>query len=263
MNIEKVIFTIDDNPHYKSFWFSISKHFKEKLNFNSKLFIIGDNPDISSYECEHGEVEFIKKIDGVPTIIQALIGKFYFTLTELETTWMVGDLDLYPLQNYHFKNRIKDISDDKYVHLNPYAYGKDWRNRLDGLAGYYHVAKGKIFKEELKFVNKSFEDVVMEIFNSKKWGIMFHNINSNPENRMASSDYGWFCSEEMYTGELLKNSNSLVELPPINGNYERIDRSNMIYDVNLIKSEFYIDFHSPRPYESHKNVIEHILSNVK
>ena len=98
------------------------------------------------------------KIEGIPTIIQALIGKFYFTKTEPDTTWLIGDLDLYPLQQFHFKEYIKDIDEDKYVHLNPYAYGTGWRNSINGLAGYFHVAKGRIFEKELNFVGKSFQE---------------------------------------------------------------------------------------------------------
>jgi len=39
MKIEKVIFTIDDNPHYKGFWKSISRHFKKNMGIESKLLL--------------------------------------------------------------------------------------------------------------------------------------------------------------------------------------------------------------------------------
>jgi hypothetical protein len=261
MKIEKVIFTIDDNPHYKSFWLSISRYFKMKLNFDCKLFVIGENPDVSNYNSEFGEVEFVKKIEGIPTIIQALIGKFYFTKTEPNTTWLVGDLDLYPLQHFHFKDSLKDISDDFYVHLNPHAYGTNWRDNIQGLAGYFHVAKGKIFEKELNFATKSFEDVCNEIYKSNCFGIMFHNFEASTESKNASNDWGWFCCEEMYTGSILKNSSVFIELPPING-YSRIDRSNMNFNEQQLTSGNYIDFHAPRPYENHQNIIEFIISQV-
>lgn len=262
MKIEKVIFTIDDNPHYKLFWESISRHFKIKMNLNSKLFVIGENSDISDYSTLYGEVEFVKKVENVPTIIQALIGKFYLTNSEPETTWLIGDLDLYPLQQYHFKDRIENIDDSKYVHLNPYAYGQNWRNSINGLAGYFHVAKGKVFESELGFTNKSFEDVCLEILNSDRWGIQFHNLPASQESKHASPHWGWFCCEEMYTGEKLKNSLNLVELPPIDSNYNRIDRSTMNYDEELLKKGHYIDFHAPRPYENHNEIIEYITSKT-
>lgn len=262
MKIEKVIFTIDDNPHYKLFWHSISKHYKTKFGIDSKLFVIGENQNISSYLHEYGDVQFIQKIPNIPTIIQALIGKFYFTKTEPETTWLIGDLDLYPLQKLHFTKSIENIDDDKYVHLNPFAYGKNWRNNINGLAGYFHVAKGKIFDEELNFTHKSFKEVCEEIYKSNKWGIKFHNIGARMESKIASDDWGWFCCEEMYTGNILKNSKKLIELPPIDNTYNRIDRSDMLYDESLIIRGYYIDFHAPRPYENHAQTIEKIISKV-
>ena len=261
MKIEKVIFTIDDNPHYKGFWSSISRHYNLRTGIKPKLFIIGDNVNPLTYDNTNGEIEVIQRIEGIPTIIQALIGKFYFTNTEPDTTWIIGDLDLYPLQQYHFTEHIKDIEEDKYVHLNPYAYGVNWRSKIEGLAGYFHVAKGKIFEEELKFTNKTFEDVCNEIYNSDRWGIKFHNMSVSQVSIDASPEWGWFCCEEMYTGELLRESKKLVELPPVES-YTRLDRSHMVYDLKSIKKGYYIDFHSPRPYESNSSIIEEIISNI-
>lgn len=259
MKIDKVIFSIDDNPHYKGFWSSISRHFNQRIGIRPKLFIIGKDVDISSYDVTNGEIELVPPVEGIPSIIQALWAKFYYVKTEPETTWLIGDLDLYPLQKNHFVDRIKDISDDSYVHLNPYGYGKNWREGYNGLPGYFHVAKGRVFTEELG-LERSFEEIVKGIYNSNKWGIKFYNIQENNENRMASPDHGWFCCEEMYTGYLLKNSKKLVEVDP-EGGYKRIDRSDMRYNIEDIGKSMYIDFHSPRPYESHSEEIEKIVSS--
>jgi hypothetical protein len=264
MKIDKVIFTIDDNPHYKGFWSSISRHYKERLKMEPVLYIIGDKTitNINSYDKTYGEVRFIEKVTNVPTIIQALIGKFYFTIFEPETTWLIGDLDLYPLQKFHFIDRLVPVDDQKYVHLNPFAYGVDWRNSYKGLAGYFHAAKGKIFSSELKFDNKTFADVCNEIYNSTKYGIKFYGLPAGKESKSASSDWGWFCCEEMYTGELLSKSSNLVELNPVNNKYLRVDRSTMSYDVDNLSNGVYIDFHAPRPYESHQEIIEFIISKI-
>ena len=66
----------------------------------------------------------------------------------------------------------------------------------------------------------------------------------------------------MYTGELLKNSKKLLELPPHQNNYERIDRSNMVFNENLLTNQYYIDFHAPRPYEKHQTIIETIINKI-
>lgn len=257
MKIQKVIFTIDDNPHYKGFWGSISRHFKTRLNIDCKLFVIGNkNTNMDEYAVRYGETEFVQRVEGIPTIIQALMGKFYFTTTELDTVWMVGDLDLYPLQTKHF-NSFDHISDDMYVHLNPYAYGQNWRSGPYGLAGYYHVAKGSTFKEELKMT--TFEDFCNKVYKSDKYGIMFHGQQGGEINKAASeNDFGWFCCEEMYTGHVLKDSGKLIEIPP-SGGYSRVDRSDMRWNEYHLENQLYIDMHSPRPYEDHQIIIENIV----
>ncbi len=264
MKIEKVIFTIDDNPHYKAFWKSISRHYKTRMSILPVLYLICDKNtvDINSYCTDYGDVRVIDKIEGIPTIIQALIGKFYFTTLERDTTWLIGDLDLYPMQQHHFKDSLNTVNDESYAHLNPHAYGENWREGVNGLAGYFHVAKGRVFEEELKFTDKSFEEVCDEIHKSSKWGIKFYGIQSNIENRMASPDHGWFCCEEMYTGHLLRESKKFVEIVPIGIHYPRIDRSNMEYKEELLVSGHYIDFHAPRPYEKYENIIETIVSKI-
>lgn len=256
MKIDKVLFTIDDNPHYKGFWKSISKHFKKRLGMDSKLFVIGDkDTDMNTYSTEYGETELTMKIKDIPTIIQALLGKFYFTLSEPDTVWMIGDLDLYPLQKYHFIDSIKDVDDSMYVHLNPWAYGKQWRKGVNGLAGYYHVAKGSTFKKELSITTP--EDFCNEVYRTEKYGIKFINVQENKANRLASkNDYGWFCCEEMYTGELLRNCKKLIEINP--SLFLRVDRSNMTWDQQLLQNQQYVDMHAPRPYEDYENLIETI-----
>jgi len=262
MKIQKVIFTIDDNPHYKMFWRSISRHFSDRLGFHTKLFVIGDdNTDLDEYQSLHGDVEFVRKVGDIPTIIQALIGKFYFTTTELETTWLIGDLDLYPLQTKLFTDRISKIEDDKYVHLNPYGIARNWRTNPLGIPGYYHVAKGITFRDELK-LNCSFEEVCRLVYDSKRWGIMFHGLNHNLDNARASKDYGWFCCEEMFSGEMLRYCDKIVEVDPGNHRTQRIDREDVYgnYNLDKLKSQLYIDLHAPRPYEDHSEAIEKIIS---
>ena len=115
MKIQKVIFTCDDNPAYSGFWKSISKHFLDKLGIRSHLFLIGDDENkIKEYKEQYNDVTFIKKLPNIPGIIQALWGKFYFTKTEPETVWMVGDLDLYPLQKDWFVANIEKYEENSY-----------------------------------------------------------------------------------------------------------------------------------------------------
>lgn len=257
MKINKVIFCCDNNPVYVGFWDSISERFKD-LGFKTKLFLISNNSqDINNFSQKNGEVIHVQQLENIPVIIQALMGKFYFTKFEPDTTWLIGDIDLYPIRKSFFSNNnIEKIDDQKYIHLYANAYGNDWKNKINGLAGYYHVAKGKTFEKELKF-DCSFEEVCNRILKSNKYGIKFYGSFGNSDNRSASpKDWGWFCCEEMYTGDLLKNNENFIEFNC--DHYPRIDR-NCIFDSNVD----YIDFHSPRPYNENKDKINKILNKTK
>jgi hypothetical protein len=265
MKIDKVIFTCDDNPAYAGFWASISKHFECKLGMKSHLFLIGDDPSKKGmYSIDHGEVTFVPRLEGIPSIIQALWGKFYFTKTEPETVWMIGDLDLYPLQNQWFTKNIEDYSDDSYLHLHGTGNGKEWWKDPRGLAGFYHVAKGKVFEEYLELRPK-FEDDCRYIHESGKYGL----DPSNPAHKWAheaSPHWRYFCCEEQYTGEVLakkKDKITCIPWPTEDFNSMRICRSTgMVHNPFLLEKGWYIDFHAPRPYEKYKDQIESIISKV-
>ena len=125
--------------------------------------------------------------------------KFYHTSTEPETTWLIGDMDLVPLQSKYFTEGISALPAECYTHL---AFGEIPRNGVhvcnliakhygdfslsfmnmfeqkggfyDGgmdIPAYYHVAKGKIFSEALGLGEKSFDEQVKWVCESKKFGL--------------------------------------------------------------------------------------------
>jgi hypothetical protein len=66
----KVIFSSDANEVYLKFWNVVRKQFLQ-LGYESKLFLIGDEkPD-----CVEGDVELVKPLPGVSTVVQALWAK--------------------------------------------------------------------------------------------------------------------------------------------------------------------------------------------
>lgn len=265
MKIDKVIFTCDDNPAYAGFWASISKHFAKKMAMKSHLFMIGDDENKTKmYSTDYGQVTFVKRLPEIPSIIQALWGKFYFTKTEPNTTWMIGDLDLYPLQKWWFTTNIEKYREDSYLHLHGTGNGKEWWNDKRGLAGFYHVAKGKVFEEYLEF-RPTFEEDCRYIYESGKYGL----DPSNPAHQWAheaSPYWKYFCCEEQYTGEVLskrKDEVVCIPWPCENFNSKRICRSTgLVHDPNLLSSGWYIDFHAPRPFEKYETEINAIISKV-
>lgn len=263
MKIDKILFSCDLNPHYAGFWNSISKHCQKLLGVKTQLVCLGD-PTGTNFSDEYGEIKAVPLLEKYPKILQALWAKFYYTKEEPETTWMVGDLDLYPLQKDWFIKNIEKYDDDKYLHLNAGGYGPLWDSNDDistGIPGYYHVAKGKTFQKALEFRN-TFEEDIKYIFEAKKYGIQFHNRPIAEESKSANPDsWGWYCTEEEYCKDiLLKNKFEVINVSTIfSGN--RVDRSNGCnYDYDKLRGYEYVDMHSIRPYEDNQEKIENILS---
>jgi len=279
MKIDKILFVSDSNLNYLSFWNSISKYYKNRFNLDCKLFYIGEkNEENEKYLSEDfGEVEIVKPIENIPIIIQALWGKFWFTQTEPETTWLIGDIDLYLLNKKYFEDCMSKIPQESYGHINANGYkaGNWWENTLAGIPGYFHCAKGKKFKEYLEFTD-SFERDCLYIYESKKYGILYNGIIRNeesaPQRVKDKENYGFICCEENLTTERLKKYKDDIisityptNLVRLETNYalsglttpENFDFSG-IFNSNY--KDFYIDFHAPRPYTIFGERIEKIIS---
>lgn len=256
MKIDKILFTCNENAEYIDFWNSISKHYN-RHGFNCKLFFLGDK---SKYQIsdQYGEVEQIQPVSNVPTRIQALWGKFYFTSTEPNTNWLIGDIDLYQI-NFKFFDTFNYIpSNCGYAHIHEHGYGP-WRAGVHDLPGYYHLAKGSTFTE-LFNLHETFEQQVLMIKDSRKYGIGFNGKGWT----MEGVDWEYQCCEENLSSEIIrKHEKELNFFGRTMGGY-RLDRQNIHGNINKITSDIksgaVFDMHCPRPYNTHKDRIELIAS---
>jgi hypothetical protein len=278
MKIDKILFVSDSNITYLSFWKSISRYYKKRFDIYCKLFFIGEKTEDNEIYLseEYGEVEIVKPLEKIPIIIQALWGKFWFTQTEPETKWLIGDIDLYLLNKDFFFKSLDFIPEDGYGHLNS---GSNWGNGVD-LPGYFHCASGEKFKKLLN-LSDSFEEDCLYILNSKKYGILYNglvgktwaNIESAPERIKDKLDYGFICCEENLSTERLFNYKKDVTTIEYPKNLNRLETEYAVvgrqtpdnYNFDKIfqekNKESFIDFHSPRPYTVFGERIEKIISN--
>jgi hypothetical protein len=67
---------------------------------------------------DYGKIIEMELLPDVPWGIQLTMSKFYHTISEPETIWMIGDIDLLPLQKHHFITKITPYPDDHYLCLN-------------------------------------------------------------------------------------------------------------------------------------------------
>ena len=269
MKIDKVLFVSNDNQNYISFWPSISKHFKKYLGLETKLFFLGNyTKENSKYLIEdYGEIEFFKPLKQYPLIIQCLWGKFWFTQTEINTNWLIGDIDLYPLNKNYYFNALNQISDDSYGHLNANGYkAGNWYDvpKL-GLPGYYHCAKGSKFKEFLN-LSSSFEEDIKYIFESKKYGAALNGLYKDKESipdrvkKAIPEHYEYICCEEHLSTERLINRKDDIQSFTYPKNLIRLE-SPVFY--NEAYHDSYIDIHCPRPYTKYGDYLERVLEKYE
>lgn len=280
MKIDKILFISDSNINYLSFWNSISKYYKKRFGIDCKLFFLGEKNEENEHFLseEYGEVEIVKPLENVPIIIQSLWGKFWFTQTEPETNWLIGDIDLYLLNKEYFEFAVSKIPNDGYGHINANGYkdGNWWENPKTGIPGYFHCASGKKFKEYLH-LSDSFEEDCLYIYNSKRYGILYNGLIPHedyaPQRVKDKKEYGFICCEENLTTERLSKIKDNITSITYDPSLIRLETPYALsgmstphnYDLcGIYNPEIkgrYIDMHAPRPYTVFGEQIEKIIEN--
>ena len=278
MKIDKVLFST--SVEYSDFWNIISKVYKVKLGIEPVCLLFGKKEETNVSE-DYGKVIEMPILSKYNRLLQVTWSKFYFPITEPETTWMIGDIDLIPLQTQWFKDNIKDVPDHYYMHLNTGSCCQgslrdihDWWNvggSVDGgcdLAGQYHVAKGSTFKKALEH-EKSFEEELEYIVSSKRYGL---GARGSPDPKWHNPEVFYWCAEEHRSTELIRKNikNKTIKFAGscynTHNNTQRVDRSvydraNNDYVYNrdrLVKNEF-IDVHCMRPYKKFATQTNNLL----
>ena len=100
MKIDKVIHSCDNNKFYLDFWPLVSKIWKVKFNVEPILAFIGDE-DVE-IDDTYGTVIRMGDVKGVPKYLQALWVRYWLPVTELDTVWMISDIDMLPISKEYF-----------------------------------------------------------------------------------------------------------------------------------------------------------------
>jgi hypothetical protein len=260
MNIDKIIFSIDDNPKYQGLWEINSQICKEHLGITPVLFHITDE-DSDFYNDKWGVVKKIKALPNINNGSQSQIFRMFGTKYFQQETCLISDIDMLlfdknyinsPLKNYDSNDLIIYCSDGYDVNREE-CYGIYGENRYPIC---YNLGTGEVFNKILN-TNRSFEEYYIDIINS---GYPLHD------------------SDELYFGNKVNNFNHGVNIVKLRRGYStyfkcpnRIDRINddvfNVYDEELLKKGEYIDCHLSRPYIKYKKEINNmkdiILGNKK
>jgi len=274
MKIDIVTFSSDSSQMYYEFWEPMSKHIKTKFNMHPVLLFCGDD-NISLSE-EYGDVHRVDSVNGVADYHSATWGRFWITSKYQNKVCMTGDIDMIPLSHQFFIDDVERYDDDAYVHLSAgWYYNGDteaWKNQYNILSAYYHVAKGKTFKDVYAFEEK-FEDEMKKFeepdYTGKNKGmgrVVGYAFHPEPHLRYASVDNGGkWGQDEFYSTELLRlyhSNGGKVVTENKEHKQRRIDRNHWKHDPSLVQSGFYVDAHSLRPYGKYKEHVDFLMSNV-
>ena len=279
MKIDKIIFTCSEQ--FSPFWNIQSRIWKTKMGIEPVCLLFGKKSNTNMNE-EFGKIhEFSISPDATP-ILQITMSKFIYPATEPDTTWLIGDIDMLPLQTNHFVNKISHLPDDDgcYAHLN--FAGISWGRRVDprtfferggdttggvDVPGHYHVAKGKLFGRMFS-QNRSLVDVVNHITEANRYGIYQPNKQKSIGIDVNGIHGNYWCAEENYTSEVISQFIQARAIrfygvtydnrwwPDQNGvRGERIDRAEWnnntktyAYDPVRLREGKYVDIHCHRPF---------------
>jgi hypothetical protein len=242
MKIEVVIHSSDSNPMYLDFWPLVSKVWNVRFGLRPLLVYIDENHTIP-IDTTYGDVIKMKPVPDIPIYLQCQWVRFWITTRFMDKICMTSDIDMFPVSKQYFIDMLKNVSDDKYVHLNATTLpgGTDIY-----LPVCYHVAKGSVFCRVLG-LDASWETSMR----------MLANLPIKPNEYNQRIEYlkdkpQWGIEEEYTTHCILTYSDKSILLL-VNRKHARIDRDKWEWTEQDIKADAYADSHSIRPYRDPEN----------
>ena len=94
MNIDKIIFSVDDNPKYQGLWEINSQICKEHLGITPVLFYITDE-ESDFYNDKWGIVKKIKALPNISNGFQSQIFRMFVTKYLQQETCLISDIDMF------------------------------------------------------------------------------------------------------------------------------------------------------------------------
>jgi len=247
MKITRAILATNDNEQYYQFWPLVARRW-QRWGIIPTLIVISDKKlDIDE---SLGDVIYYSPLEKQNTAHQAQVIRLFAAANFESDVCLVSDLDMMPLKKEYFTDAASYYDDEHFLVYSSDAY-------LPGDPAFpaypmcYLCSKGINFKNIIEGNLSNFEDKFGEWMN---YGYGWHT----DEKVFYKKFQEWAPNHKKVT--FLRRgfniSNSLLSIA-------RIDRSNGCeHNKNLISQNFYVDFHMPRPYKQHSEIIDFIYSQT-
>jgi hypothetical protein len=247
MKIDKVILASTNTPYYLDFWPLVSKVWKVKFNIHPVLIFITD--EHLELDKTYGDVIYVPVLKDFPINVQAQWSRFWFTSQELETTWIMGDMDMFPHSKEYFITSIARIAPNVLLNLN--------QDTLGFFPVNYNVGTGKTMKEVF-CLEESFEQSLRNLrlteFNHspERQGTLFHHWNTDEA-----------ISNERITATRIKTPEKIYSYTRPGGFCgRRLGRSLAIIDEEKFRTGYFLDVHVQRPYQQFKPAIDKVVELI-
>ena len=231
--IDYVVISSDDNPMYKDFYPIVSKRWLD-LGYKTYYVNITDRDEI--IENEYGIIHKIKSLDFIPTGFQSQVVRL-FCSNFFDGVMMTSDIDMLPISGEYYKQYLTELTDENVVIYSGQPYGN-----VPYYPMCYVLSNSNNFKKYLGIEGISFSEYCKMLLDKygKAWNtdeyFMYERFQSHLDKLVVKNDRDFS---------------------------RRIDRGNWSYNLNLLKSGYYIDSHMLRPYNTYKDKINDLLEKIK
>lgn len=292
MKIDKIIFS--SSEQFSPFW-NLQAEVWSNMGIEPVLLLWGKKSERLSER--YGKIVEMEYSPDAIKSLQLTWSKVHYTQTEPDTTWIIGDIDLYPLQTRWFTQNIEHIPDTYYAHLAEtnmcIGCPNTWRTHgcgLDGgndLTAYYHVAKGKTFTDVYELDRMSLVENVNHILSFKKYGAKAQEMKDRSPIEVANTmgnlttqnhtQEPYWCADENYSSDVLWkvwkagkvsfdglkfpfifHSNIITESKRVDRAFWDGDKYKWVNEQRLRRGE-YIDAHCTRDYYAQEKHLREIL----
>lgn len=256
MKIDKVIMACDDKKYYLDFWPLVSKVWTLKFGIHPVLILFGNKKKLNISEKYGTVVEFDKNPEAL-SHIEAQWVRYWYPITEPDTTWLISDIDMFPISKRYFIDTLLDVRDDAFINLN--ANG-------DYFPACYNGGLGKTFTEVLELPS-TWRESLAEINKLSKLIDYTHtpeNFKLYQPNSAPMANWG---IDESFSCEKIKKfrDRSRINIVARPGGFcqRRLDRSNWKLEEDKVRDDWYNDCHCLRPYDScHKPQIDKLVDLI-
>lgn len=148
MKIQRALLACDDKRGYRNLWPTAAK-FWRRLGIEPTLIYV-DNGRARPPSSRHGDVHVIPALADIPTASQASMARYWACALYPDEVVTPSDIDLMPLSRSYFIDRLADIDDQRYVHVDIREGLQPRASERTFFTACYHIARGDVMREMLR-----------------------------------------------------------------------------------------------------------------